>query len=156
MESHQNNRGSKTEADKTLIKYSVRNLIGNVGVVTRYISVNPLEVLKTKMWPNTRSCVGIFGVLFNNGSVRGFKTLGASNAVRSSPAQPGYASEDKIVQIKQHDNDYAQQYPSVTLILNKTMTEESRTALEKWKQERIADMGLEEFNKFYQGMLLIL
>lgn len=100
--------------------------------------------------------MGVLGVMFNNASGRGFKTWAACNAARSSPAQPGYASEDKIIQIKPHQNDYAQQYPSVTLILNKTMTEESRTALEKWKQERIAEIGLEEFNKFYQGMYLIL
>lgn len=153
-ESHQNNIGSKAQTDNTLIKYSLINLVGNVGVLTHYISAKPLEVLNTRMWPKTKT-VGVLGVLFNNASVRGFKTWAASNAARSSPAQPGYASEDKIVQIKPHQNDYAQQYPSVTLILNKTMTEESRTALEKWKQERISEMGLEEFNKFYQGTFFI-
>lgn len=91
------------------------------------------------------------GVLLNNGAVRGLKTCSVRNATRSSPATPGYASEDKILQMKQHQNDYAKQYPSVTLILNKTMTEESRNALEKWKQERIAEMGEEEFNRFYEG-----
>lgn len=91
------------------------------------------------------------GVLLNNGAVRGLKTCFVRNATRSSPATPGYASEDKILQMKQHQNDYAKQYPSVTLILNKTMTEESRNALEKWKQERIAEMGEEEFNRFYEG-----
>lgn len=152
MESHQNNSGSKARADNSSIKCSVRSLFGNVGVATRYTSVNLLDLLKTRMWPNSKSCVSVLGVLFNNTSVRGFKIWAVNNAVRSSPAQPGYSSEDKIVQIKPHQNDYAQQYPSVTLILNKTMTEDSRTALEKWKQERIAEMGLEEFNKFYQGM----
>lgn len=127
-----------------------------MGLLTRYISAQPFDVLNNRMWPKTRTSVGILGVLFNNASVRGFKTWTVSNAVRSSPAEPGYVSEDKIVQIKPHHNDYAQQYPSVTLILNKTMTEESRTALEKWKQERISEIGLEEFNKFYQGMFLIL
>ncbi|CAB3255925.1 unnamed protein product [Arctia plantaginis] len=72
-----------------------------------------------------------------------------------SAAQPGYVSEDKILQIKHHQNDYAQQYPSVTLILNKTMTDDSRTALEKWKQERIAEMGVEEFNKFYEAQMAV-
>lgn len=127
-----------------------------MGVLTHYVSDKPLEVLNTRMWPKTRTCVGVLGVMFNNAPVRGFKTWTECKAARSSPAQPGYASEDKIIQIKPRQNDYAQQYPSVTLILNKTMTEDSRTALEKWKQERIAEMGLEEFNKFYQGIFLIL
>lgn len=103
------------------------------------------------MWQNTRTCVNLVGVLLNNGSARGFKTSSVSSATKSSPATPGYASEDRILQIKQHENDYAKQYPSVTLILNKTMTDDSRNALEKWKLERIAEMGEEEFNRFYEG-----
>lgn len=104
------------------------------------------------MWSNTRTCINFVGVSLQNNTLRGLKTLAVNNAAKSSPAQPGYASEDKILQIKQHQNDYAKQYPSVTLILNKTMTEESRAALEKWKQERIAELGQEEFNRFYEGM----
>lgn len=104
------------------------------------------------MLQKTRKCVNIAGVLLNNTTVRCIQTSAVQNAVGSSAAQPGYASEDKILQIKQHRNDFTQQYPSVTLILNKTMTEDSRTALEKWKQERIAELGQEEFERFYQGM----
>lgn len=107
------------------------------------------------MWQNTRTCFNLVGVLLNGTQVRCLKTVAVNNATRSSPAQPGYASEDKILQIKQHKNDFTEQYPSVTLILNKTMTEESRKLLEKWKQERIAEMGLEEFNRFHQGMYFL-
>lgn len=117
----------------------------------KYSPVLTMEVLKRKMWQNTRTCLNFAGVLLSDGSVRGLKTCSVSNATRSSPATPGYASDDKILQIKQRQNDYAKQFPSVTLILNKTMTEESRDALEKWKQERIAEMGEEEFNRFYEG-----
>lgn len=109
-----------------------------------------MEVFKRKMWQNTRTCVNLVGVLINNASVRGLKTVAANNAAGNTAAQQ-YASEDKIIQMKPHRNDYAQQFPSVTLILNKTMTNESRAALEKWKQERIAEMGQEEFERFYQG-----
>lgn len=105
-----------------------------------------------KMWQNTKNCVGIVGVLLNNTTVRCIQTSVVQNAAGSSAAQLGYASEDKILQIRQHRNDFTQQFPSVTLILNKTMTEESRTALEKWKQDRIAEMGPEEFERFYQGL----
>lgn len=104
------------------------------------------------MWNNTRTYFHLVRVLLNGSQVRCFNTASVNDTARSSPAQPGYASEDKILQIKQHQNDFTQQYPSVTLILNKTMTEESRKTLEKWKQERIAEMGLEEFNRFHQGM----
>lgn len=104
------------------------------------------------MWSNTRTCYNFVRVLLNGSQVRCLTTASVSNTAQSSPAQPGYASEDKILQIRQHQNDFTQQFPSVTLILNKTMTEESRKTLEKWKQERIAEMGLEEFNRFHQGM----
>lgn len=83
--------------------------------------------------------------------MRGVKTSAVCGATKSSPLQPGYASEDKILQIKQHQNDYAKQFPSVTLILNKTMTGESMANLEKWKKEKIAEVGEEEFKKFYEG-----
>ncbi|XP_068628411.1 mitochondrial genome maintenance exonuclease 1-like isoform X2 [Battus philenor] len=94
-------------------------------------------------------------VLINNSTVRGIKTFVASNAAISSPAEPGYVSEDKILQIKPHQNDFAKQIPSVTLVLNKTMTEESKAALEKWKQERIAELGQDEFNKFCEAQLAL-
>lgn len=116
--------------------------------------LSPLsEVIKTTMWQSSRNSGNLVGLLLNN-SVRALSTSSVCNATRSSPAQPGYASEDKILQIKPHRNDFAKQFPSVTLILNKTMTEESAKALEKWKQERIAEMGLEEFNRFYEGEFL--
>lgn len=114
--------------------------------------IRSVKILKDNMWQKTRICYNLVAVLFNGTPVRGIKTAAINNATSSSAAQPGYASEDKILQIKQHQNDYTQQYPSVTLILNKTMTEESRKLLEKWKKERIEEMGLDEFNRFYQGM----
>ncbi|XP_063625010.1 mitochondrial genome maintenance exonuclease 1-like [Cydia splendana] len=121
----------------------------------KYNPVLPVEIFKRKMWQNTRTCVSFVGVLLNNASVRGLKTAAAVSAARSTAAEQGYVSEDKILQIKPYRNDYAQQYPSVTLILNKTMTNESRAALEKWKQERIAEMGQEEFERFYQAQLAL-
>ncbi|XP_053608909.1 mitochondrial genome maintenance exonuclease 1-like [Plodia interpunctella] len=144
--SHQNNE----QSENTNIERA-KNAVERC-VLTGY---NNLVFPSSKMWQNTRNCVNIVGVLLNNAQVRTFKTLVPNNAAKSSPAQPGYASEDRILQIKQHQNDFAKQYPSVTLILNKTMTEESRNALEKWKQERIAEMGQAEFEKFYEAQMAV-
>lgn len=126
-------------------KYAIGNAVNYTPILYNF----------NKMWQNTRNCVNFVGILVNNTTVRCVSTSSVCNATKSSPAQPGYVSEDKILQIKQHRNDYAQQYPSVTLILNKTMTEESKNLLEKWKQERIAEMGLEEFNKFYEAQMAV-
>lgn len=138
----QNNRTTK----ENTVKFVINN-----AVIRPFAHSTVIQGLNNKMWQNTRHCLNIFGVLLNNTAIRGLKTSVVCGTAKSSPAQPGYPSEDKILQIKHHRNDYAEQYPSVTLILNKTMTEESRLALEKWKQERIAEMGVEEFNRFYQG-----
>ncbi|XP_068628401.1 mitochondrial genome maintenance exonuclease 1-like isoform X1 [Battus philenor] len=113
------------------------------------------DIIKRNMWQNTKTCLNYAAVLINNSTVRGIKTFVASNAAISSPAEPGYVSEDKILQIKPHQNDFAKQIPSVTLVLNKTMTEESKAALEKWKQERIAELGQDEFNKFCEAQLAL-
>lgn len=129
----------------------MRNLI-SCSIRTQNSVNATLEGVKDKMWQKSRNCTNLLGIFFNGAPVRGFKTSAVQNAARSSPAQPGYVSEDKILQIKPYQNDFTQQYPSVTLILNRTMTEENRKALEKWKQDRIAEMGEEEFNRFYQGM----
>lgn len=148
--SHQNNRGASPNGSN--LKF-LENVSGQcLSVYSKYNSFVTKEVFK--MWQNTRNCVNIVGVVFNNTVIRGYKTATTHYAAKSSPAQPGYVSEDKILQIKQHQNDFAQQYPSVTLILNKTMSDESRSVLEKWKQERIAEMGEEEFNRYYEGKLL--
>ncbi|XP_028171211.1 mitochondrial genome maintenance exonuclease 1-like [Ostrinia furnacalis] len=146
--SHQNNGATATN-ENTLKLESERDVVASYSK----FSVYPEKI--TTMWQNTKNLVNFVGVLLNNTTVRGLKTVVPVNAARSSPAQPGYASEDRILQIKQHKNDFAEQYPSVTLILNKTMTEDSRSALEKWKQERIAEMGEEEFNKFYQAQMAV-
>ncbi|KAI5630982.1 mitochondrial genome maintenance exonuclease 1 isoform X1 [Phthorimaea operculella] len=140
--SRANDSANAAKIEENATKYSSTSLI-----------YNPLEVLKRNMWGNARNCVNFVGVLLNP-AARGFQTYSASQrSTRSSPAQPGYNSEDKIIQIKQHKNDFAIQYPSVTLILNRTMTEEQRKALEKWKQERIAEMGEEEFKRFYEAQM---
>ncbi|XP_013184588.1 mitochondrial genome maintenance exonuclease 1 [Amyelois transitella] len=145
--SHQNNIDTSENTKLEHAKNAVEKC-----VLTGYSNF----VLSTsKMWQNTRNSVNFVGVLINSLQVRGLKTFVPRNAVKSSPAQPGYASEDRILQIKQHQNDFAKQYPSVTLILNKTMTEESRAALEKWKQERIAEMGQAEFDKFYEAQMAV-
>lgn len=145
---HQIKESSSTLSQDKVKKNVKANL--NVESQLKSIFVLPLESLKMKMWSNTRTCVSFVGAVWNTSPLRGFKTAAVCASTKSS-AQPGYVSEDKILQIKQHQNDYAKQYPSVTLILNKTMTDESRAALEKWKQERIAEMGQEEFDRFYEG-----
>ncbi|CAH2983014.1 unnamed protein product [Chilo suppressalis] len=149
--SQQNNSAASSNENSSNLESSKKN-----DVLTNFFSpFLTLEVFKRKMWQNSRNCVSLLGVLINNTTCRGLKTFVPSNAARSSPAEPGYASEDRILQIKQHQNDFTKQYPSVTLILNKTMTEESKNALEKWKQERIAEMGLEEFNRFYAAQMAV-
>lgn len=142
----QNNRTTK----ENTVKFVINN-----AVIRPFAHSTVIQGLNNKMWQNTRHCLNIFGVLLNNTAIRGLKTSVVCGTAKSSPAQPGYPSEDKILQIKHHRNDYAEQYPSVTLILNKTMTEESRLALEKWKQERISEMGVEEFNRFYQAQMAV-
>lgn len=140
--------------NKTDVGSLKKNVLKSQVCYEIFSRLNPLSVLKTKMWSNSKTCVNFVGVFCQN-NVRGFKTAVVCGAAKSVPAQPGYVSEDKILQIKQHQNDYAKQYPSVTLILNKTMTEESQKALEKWKQERIAEMGQEEFSRFYEAQMAV-
>lgn len=149
---HQNNSGPPL--NESHLKY-LENVSGQcLSVHSKYNIAVTKEVLR-RMWQNTRNCVNIVGVLLNNVAVRGYKTSTIKNASNSSTMQPGHASEDKILQIKHHQNDFAEQYPSVTLILNKTMTDETRSALEKWKQERIAEMGEEEFNRYYEAQMAV-
>ncbi|CAG9788314.1 unnamed protein product [Diatraea saccharalis] len=151
--SHQNNDATSSNENTSNLKSGKENV-----VLTDYFNCNPflpVALLKRKMWQNSRNLVSLVGVMINNTTCRGLKTFTPCNAARSSPAEPGYASEDRILQIKPHQNDFTKQYPSVTLILNKTMTEDSKNALEKWKQERIAEMGLEEFNKFYEAQMAV-
>ncbi|XP_052748626.1 mitochondrial genome maintenance exonuclease 1-like isoform X2 [Galleria mellonella] len=148
--SHQNNDASSPKENTKFEK----NAVDKVNFLIGYKNLTVLEDLKKRMFQNTKLCVNLVGALLNTSAVRGIKTVASSHAA-SSPAQPGYASEDGILQIKPYQNDFAKQYPSVTLILNKTMTEESRAALEKWKQERIAEMGLDAFNKFYEAQMAV-
>ncbi|CAG4959640.1 unnamed protein product [Parnassius apollo] len=146
--SHQNN-------ETTVSSGNTQKFSASGNVLQRLCHLTPVVILKIRMWQKSKACFNYAAVLLNNNTVRGIKTIAVSNSARSSPAEPGYASEDKILQIKPHQNDFAKQYPSVTLILNKTMTDESRAALEKWKQERIAEMGLEEFNRFYEAQMAV-
>jgi hypothetical protein len=44
-------------------------------------------------------------------------------------------------------------YPSVTKILNATMSDSSRAALKKWRQKMISELGEEGFLKYHRGML---
>ncbi|KPJ17244.1 Uncharacterized protein C20orf72 [Papilio machaon] len=146
--SHQNNKpGVSSESTQ---KYSASEH------VLRCLNYDrTFGIFKRNMWQNTKNCINYAAVLLNNNALRGIKTFAVSNTARSSAAETGYVSEDKILQIKPHQNDFAKQYPSVTLILNKTMTDDSRVALEKWKKERIAEMGLDEFNRFYEAQLAL-
>ncbi|XP_023941752.2 mitochondrial genome maintenance exonuclease 1 [Bicyclus anynana] len=149
---HQNNAASTKESTQ---KFDIpcENVLKNL-IQIQNSAIRRLEAVKGKMWLKTRTCSNLASVLFNGTPVRGMKTQAAYFA-QSSPAQPGYASEDKILQIKQYQNDFTQQFPSVTLILNKTMTEDTRKALDKWKQDRIAELGEEEFNRAYQAQLAV-
>ncbi|CAH2090531.1 unnamed protein product [Euphydryas editha] len=153
---HQNNEvTTSNESTQKFIDVTSHNAVVSQSLHdNRRLSciIRSAKILEHNMWQNTRTCFNLVAVLFNGTPVRGIKTA-VANMTRSSAAQPGYESEDKILQIKQHQNDYTQQFPSVTLILNKTMTEESRKLLEKWKKERIEEMGLEEFNRYYQAQL---
>lgn len=49
------------------------------------------------------------------------------------------------------DNKEFLSYPSVTRILNATMSDASRTALEKWKKKLVAELGEEGFEEFHRG-----
>ncbi|GBP54444.1 Mitochondrial genome maintenance exonuclease 1 [Eumeta japonica] len=149
-----NNTAVTRDVGSDSVKYGsdLQNVIPGHSVYP----ISVVQALKKTMWLNTRSCVNFISALSQQKLIyRGIRTPAFHGAAKSSAVQAGYDSEDKILQIKQHQNDYAQQYPSVTLILNKTMTEESQQALEKWKQERIAEMGLEEFNRYYEAQMAV-
>ncbi|XP_034832935.1 mitochondrial genome maintenance exonuclease 1-like [Maniola hyperantus] len=154
--SHQNNSAASENTQKFDVANGnvVRNLI-TCSIHAKIAVVTSFKGVQDSMWQKTRTCSNFVGVIFNGTPARGLKTLAVHNSARSSPAQPGYASEDKILQIKQYQNDFTLQFPSVTLILNKTMSEETRKALDKWKQDRIAEMGEEEFNKYYEAQLAV-
>lgn len=104
------------------------------------------------MWSNLRQ-----GLKFSNSkiSTRNYRvTPRYGNASQNTTAaKRGYENDEKVLQVKPDKTDLCLEYPSVTLILNKTMTEESSKALQKWKQERIAEMGEEAFNKFYEAQM---
>ncbi|XP_063217620.1 mitochondrial genome maintenance exonuclease 1-like [Bacillus rossius redtenbacheri] len=44
-------------------------------------------------------------------------------------------------------------YPSVSKVLNATMSESSRIALMRWRQKMIAELGQDEFLKYYRDLL---
>ncbi|XP_050523451.1 mitochondrial genome maintenance exonuclease 1 isoform X3 [Daktulosphaira vitifoliae] len=46
-------------------------------------------------------------------------------------------------------------FPSVTNVLNATMPEKSKIALEKWKKSMIDKLGEEEFNKYTQEQMMM-
>lgn len=45
--------------------------------------------------------------------------------------------------------------PSVTNILNVTMSEQSKAALEKWKKNMIEKLGKDGFNEYSEGKIYI-
>ncbi|XP_050666790.1 mitochondrial genome maintenance exonuclease 1-like isoform X1 [Leptidea sinapis] len=151
--SHQNNTPRvQSESTQNFVNVKTRN---NTSVeLLKYYST-AASSLNAIMWQNTHRCLNSAGGLLNNIIFRGLKTSSWVCAAQSFPAVPGFESDDRILTIKQHQNDYTKQFPSVTLILNKTMTEDSRKALEKWKKERIEEMGLEEFNRFYEAQMAV-
>ncbi|CAG9101514.1 unnamed protein product [Plutella xylostella] len=154
--SRQNNSsGATVENTSGEVKFSANNPKYTPSCVVKYHPVLPMEILKRSLWQNSKPCVNFVSVLLSRNAVRGVKTSAVCGSTKSSPLQPGYASEDKILQIKQHQNDYAKQFPSVTLILNKTMTGESMANLEKWKKEKIAEVGEEEFKRFYEAQMAV-
>ncbi|CAF4831137.1 unnamed protein product [Pieris macdunnoughi] len=153
---HQNRAKVQSDSVEKFCHSAARSLFSSVSSLIAPVynsSVFPI-INKNKMYQNTRNLLNATGVVYNI-AVRSIKTSSVANATKSFPAEPGFASEDKILQIRQHQNDYTKQFPSVTLILNKTMTEESRKALEKWKKERIEEMGLEEFNRYNEAQMAV-
>jgi hypothetical protein len=44
-------------------------------------------------------------------------------------------------------------YPSVSKILNATMSDSSRAALKRWRQKMISELGEEGFLNHYRGMV---
>ncbi|XP_038212566.1 mitochondrial genome maintenance exonuclease 1-like isoform X1 [Zerene cesonia] len=154
---HQNNRTKvQSESTQKYFETSTENVLEALySVGFRRSKPSLFSSVRSTMYQNTRNILNFAGAVLNNIPIRGLQTSSLVNATKSIPAEPGFVSEDRILQIKQHRNDYAQQYPSVTLILNKTMNEESKKALEKWKKERIEEMGLEEFNRFYQAQMAV-
>lgn len=149
---HQNRAKVQSDSTQKFCTTMAKNVVGTINsLIVPGCSSYLLPITSiSKMYQTTRNLFSVTGVVYSV-AVRGIRTSAVVNATKSFPAEPGLVSEDKILHIKQHQNDYTQQYPSVTLILNKTMTEDSRKALEKWKKERIEEMGLEEFNNFHEG-----
>ncbi|XP_077290993.1 mitochondrial genome maintenance exonuclease 1-like [Arctopsyche grandis] len=66
--------------------------------------------------------------------------------------KPEAVNEDKIIRVTSSGTQFMN-FPSVTRVLDQTMSEESRAALEKWKQEKIEELGLEGFEKFNKTQL---
>ncbi|CAH3978094.1 unnamed protein product [Pieris brassicae] len=153
---HQNRAKVQSDSMQKFCHSAASSLFSTLSTLIAPVynsSVFPI-INKNKMYQNTRNVFNATGVVYNI-AVRSIKTSSVANATKSFPAEPGFASEDKILQIRQHQNDYTKQFPSVTLILNKTMTEESRKALEKWKKERIEEMGVEEFNRYHEAQMAV-
>lgn len=59
-------------------------------------------------------------------------------------------NDNKILRITSAGEEYTK-LPSVTKILATSMSEEAKAALEKWKQTKIEELGLEGFEKFNRG-----
>lgn len=52
------------------------------------------------------------------------------------------------------NNEVLWKYPSVSKVLNATMSEGSRAALARWRSKLIEQLGEEGFNKYYRGMYI--
>lgn len=59
-------------------------------------------------------------------------------------------NDNKILRITSTGQEFTK-FPSVSKILQTSMSEEAKEALEKWKQKKIEELGLEGFQKFNQG-----
>jgi len=55
-----------------------------------------------------------------------------------------------------HDSPKRADLPSVTNILNTTMSEKSKAALENWKKCMIEKLGEDGFNKYSKGNICVL
>jgi len=63
---------------------------------------------------------------------------------------------EKPAEIIIHETSKRGDIPSVTNILNTTMSEKSKAALENWKKSMIEKLGDDGFNKYSRGNICVL
>lgn len=95
------------------------------------------------------SHIGVPSVIIRN--LKLFPMISNQRASVASNVSDNEPPEDKILKVTPGDSDH-KSFPSVTKILSQTMAPEARAALEKWKQDKIAELGVEGFERFNKGI----